>query len=80
MVTIGSKVKLDAIKEAIWKNEPIHIIEPKVKKVELTDADKIDLLECCYTWQSAYKKQIDQPKVGRTWARVEKIIKKLEGG
>jgi len=77
MVTIGSKVQLDAIKEAIWKNEPIAIKpEPKSR---FSDLEKADLLECCYTWQYAYKAKRSFPKTARMWLRIENLIKKLQG-
>lgn len=74
MVDIGSKIpaKMVVSKPTIW-------IDEAAKKMELTDLDRVDLLECVYTWQYAYRGKKTQPKVARTWVRVEKIIKKLLG-
>jgi hypothetical protein len=75
MVTIGSKVPKP------WPS-PIsegYIVPklPKLKEPQFTDLEKADLLECCATWQYAYKSKRQFPKTERMWLRIEELIKKL---
>ncbi len=79
MVNIGSKViKKEDIKNPFLAHAYLAATpESKIIKPIWSDLEKADLLECCYTWQYAYKSKRQFPKTERMWIRIEELIKKL---